>query len=250
MSYFGKNIKKIRTLKKLSQSAFADLFELKRASVGAYEEGRSEAKIDTIVDIAKYFSLSIEQLLVKELTVNEITHFDPVKAAQKKARNGNGIGEIKLINLANTKNYIKNREDKTFLDNLSIISLPEINSQMRAFEHSDCEMNFAGSGIFKGDILICKRISDFKTELVLDNVYVFVLTNELITRRLVSFDNEIVVKTDQQNFELKAFAEEEIQECWRVQSLITKNIGKSYPIENRFNILEQKLDKILSAKVK
>ena len=99
MSNFGKNIKKIRSIKKLSQSAFADIFNLKRASIGAYEEGRSEAKIDTVIEIAKYFSLTIEQLIVKELTVNHITHFDPVKAALKKANNGNNKQEIKLINL-------------------------------------------------------------------------------------------------------------------------------------------------------
>ncbi|MCZ6899785.1 MAG: transcriptional regulator, partial [Bacteroidetes bacterium] len=34
MSYIGKNIKKIRTIKKLSQAQFAQLFNLARPSVG------------------------------------------------------------------------------------------------------------------------------------------------------------------------------------------------------------------------
>ena len=46
MSFFGKNIKKIRSVKSLSQQAFADLFDLKRGTLGAYEEGRSEPKIE------------------------------------------------------------------------------------------------------------------------------------------------------------------------------------------------------------
>ena len=46
MSHFGANIKKIRSIKKLSQSAFADLFSLTRSSVAAYEEGRAEPKYD------------------------------------------------------------------------------------------------------------------------------------------------------------------------------------------------------------
>ncbi|MTI32320.1 helix-turn-helix domain-containing protein, partial [Xanthovirga aplysinae] len=49
MSYIGKNIRKIRSVKKLSQAAFAQLFDLGRATVGAYEEGRAEPKIDTII---------------------------------------------------------------------------------------------------------------------------------------------------------------------------------------------------------
>ena len=74
MSYFGKNIRKIRNAKKISQAAFADLFDLKRGSISAYEEGRAEAKIDTIIEIAGYFQLTLDQLLRKELTINEIYH--------------------------------------------------------------------------------------------------------------------------------------------------------------------------------
>ena len=49
MSFFGKNIRKIRSVKTLSQQAFAELFDLKRGTLGAYEEGRSEPKIETIL---------------------------------------------------------------------------------------------------------------------------------------------------------------------------------------------------------
>jgi len=75
MSFLGKNIRKIRIAKKMTQTEFAELFELKRTAVGAYEEGRAEAKIDTIIKIADYFKLSLDQLLRKELTINEIFHF-------------------------------------------------------------------------------------------------------------------------------------------------------------------------------
>lgn len=74
MSYFGRNIRKIRNAKKISQTTFADLFNLKRGSISAYEEGRAEAKIDTIIEIADYFQLTLDQLLKKELTINEIYH--------------------------------------------------------------------------------------------------------------------------------------------------------------------------------
>ena len=59
----------------MTQTDFADLFDLKRTAVGSYEEGRAEAKIDTIIKIADYFKLSLDQLLRKELTINDIFHF-------------------------------------------------------------------------------------------------------------------------------------------------------------------------------
>ncbi len=75
MSYIGKNIRKIRISKKMTQTEFAELFNLKRTAVGSYEEGRAEPKIDTLIKIADYFKLSLDQLLRKELSINEIFHF-------------------------------------------------------------------------------------------------------------------------------------------------------------------------------
>lgn len=76
MSFFGKNIRKIRSIKKISQAAFAEIFGLSRASVGSYEEGRAEPKLEMIIQIANHFSISIDELINKELTVNDLYHFD------------------------------------------------------------------------------------------------------------------------------------------------------------------------------
>lgn len=78
MSYVGKNIKRIRSVRKLSQADFAKLFNLARPSVGAYEEGRSEPKIQTLLDIAQKFGLSVDLLLTKELTANDLYKLDRV----------------------------------------------------------------------------------------------------------------------------------------------------------------------------
>lgn len=66
MSIFGKNIKKLRSLHNLSQQDFGNLFAISRGSVGSYEEGRADPKIDTLVRISKYFKISIDDLLTKE----------------------------------------------------------------------------------------------------------------------------------------------------------------------------------------
>ena len=76
MSKIGKNIRKIRKFCKLNQTQFAEIFDLKRSNIGSYEEERAEPKTDCIISIAKYFSIKIEFLLTKELTVNDITHIN------------------------------------------------------------------------------------------------------------------------------------------------------------------------------
>jgi transcriptional regulator with XRE-family HTH domain len=76
MTNFGKNIKKIRSIQKLSQTKFAEIFNISRASIGAYEEGRAEAKLDVITKIANYFSITVDDLINKEITVNKLYHFN------------------------------------------------------------------------------------------------------------------------------------------------------------------------------
>ena len=86
MSKIGSNIRKIRTVKGLNQSQFAELFDLNRARIGAYEEGRAEPKIDVVIEIAKYFSIPLNDIFVKDLTVNQLTHFDLVPNTSTKGK--------------------------------------------------------------------------------------------------------------------------------------------------------------------
>ena len=119
MSYFGKNIKKIRSVKKMSQSVFAEQFNLTRASIGAYEEGRAEAKIDTVINIAKYFGISLDSLLTKELTINEIYHFDILKhELNKNKKTSQNENITPLVWKKNREEYIKNLKNKDFLKQL------------------------------------------------------------------------------------------------------------------------------------
>ena len=75
MSIIGKNIKKLRVLNNLNQKEMGKLFDIGRGSIGSYEEGRAEPKLETVIKIANHFHLSIDNLLKKELTVNELSDF-------------------------------------------------------------------------------------------------------------------------------------------------------------------------------
>lgn len=75
MSYLGQNIKKLRQVKGLSQQAFAEIFELKRANISSYEEKRAEPKLEFVIKIANYFSIPLNDFIEKPLSVNEILKF-------------------------------------------------------------------------------------------------------------------------------------------------------------------------------
>ena len=76
MTQIGTNIKKLRSVKGLSQQAFGELFNLTRGNISSYEEFRAEPKVSVILQIAKYFSIPVAHLLEKKLTVNEILNFE------------------------------------------------------------------------------------------------------------------------------------------------------------------------------
>lgn len=76
MTKIGANIKKIRTTKGLSQQAFADLFELTRGNISSYEENRAEPRIETVMRIANYFCIPLDNFIKQHLTINEILKFN------------------------------------------------------------------------------------------------------------------------------------------------------------------------------
>ncbi len=75
-SILSKNFKKLRLFKSLNQTEFAELFNLKRSSIGAYEEGRAEPKLDVLIRISEHFKLPLDAIVKSELTVNQIARFD------------------------------------------------------------------------------------------------------------------------------------------------------------------------------
>ncbi len=66
-NYFAKNIKILRKQKELTQEKVADDLIIKRGTWGSYEEGRGEPHYNRLIAIAKYFEITIDNLLTKEL---------------------------------------------------------------------------------------------------------------------------------------------------------------------------------------
>jgi len=190
MSFFGKNIKKIRAVKKLSQTAFADLFKIKRASIGAYEEGRAEAKIDKIIEIAKYFKLTLNQLLTKELTLNEIYHINDLKSRSLKSFSK----EIPFVKSNNFDNYAKKYKHKKFINSLEKIIIPNSKNCSIAFEYSGIKIENFYFNIKHNDILICEkvRINAIKE----DSIIVAISKNNVFIGMFSIVDSKFEIKHD------------------------------------------------------
>lgn len=241
MTFIGKNIRKIRNIKGLSQAAFAELFEITRASVGAYEEGRAEPKLEMIIRIAKHFSISIDLLLKKELTVNELYRFDifdtEIKASDtvhSGAAFPDGIKEdvMELVRSEDVLRYLKNYDNESY-----VMSLPKINLPVgflngtRIFELNGAD-GVSNLSAHIGDVLIASRVknSDWK-KLDIDRLHLFINQDELIvnTPRLLKEKLE------------GDFAPGEI---WEVRSQTYLATQRKLSMEERLSLLERKVEQL------
>lgn len=89
MSSVGQNIKKIREDKGLTQQTIAELIAMHRSNYSKIESGQRELSIEALNKIAKYFGMSIDQIvnfegdIPKEITVEDKTLLEQVKLIQE-----------------------------------------------------------------------------------------------------------------------------------------------------------------------
>jgi transcriptional regulator with XRE-family HTH domain len=130
MTRIGANIKKIRTAKGLSQQAFAQLFELTRGNISSYEENRAEPRIETVVHIANFFSIPLNQFIEQALSINEILKYNGDKLIEDERHIINL--HLRPVPFINDAIYLKCCYEElsfTDLDSFPKLVLPEVNHQ-------------------------------------------------------------------------------------------------------------------------
>lgn len=129
MTKIGANIKKVRTTKGLSQQAFADLFELTRGNISSYEENRADPKIDTVIQIANYFNIPLNQFITQNISIHEILKYKGDKLIEDEKHSINR--QLKQVPFISDAIYLKCHYGElsfTDLDSFPKLILPEVNN--------------------------------------------------------------------------------------------------------------------------
>lgn len=63
---FNENLKFLRTKNKLTQAELGKILNLSRSTISNYEAGKMQPSIETIIEISKYFKITIDSLLKDE----------------------------------------------------------------------------------------------------------------------------------------------------------------------------------------
>ena len=85
----GQNIKKIREDKNLTQQQIAELIHMHRSNYSKVESGQRELSVDAINKVAKYFGMTIDQIvnfdgaIPQEITIEDKAMMEQVKMIQE-----------------------------------------------------------------------------------------------------------------------------------------------------------------------
>ena len=258
MSYVGKNIRKLRAVKKLSQAAFAELFGLARPSVGAYEEGRSEPKMETLIQIAQHFGLSVDLLLTKELTLNELYNFDifkeelapPAATPEVLAKADRKQRVTPLVYRNRALEYIVHHHDPDFIDKLPWVQMPhQLTGPTRAFEVSGADMLLHRQGLRHQDIVLCCRVSLARPSLQNGRVYVFVTQSKILIRRLAERlpdGQTLKLRADNPDYGSQDLELTQALEIWEVKGVFSTHLRPPALLDERVAALERKVESLLA----
>ena len=243
-SFIGENIRRIRQTKNISQAEFATLFGLGRPAVGAYEEGRSEPKIDSIIKMSKYFSISIDALLTKQLTVAEIYSFDRLNKkldlVHGKKNLKSGSEGIPMVRITQNLDYVIRHNDPEFIQSLEKVHSHLNVTNLRVFEMKGNDMDNQGHGLNPGDFLFCSKLDLKKVKEVKNEVMVVITDDEVCCKRLERFrEDTAVFSSDSKGVGDLEKSIEEIAEVWLVKGHYSEKISPPSKLEDRINQLEE-----------
>ena len=210
MTKIGANIKKIRTTKGLSQQAFADVFQLTRGNISSYEENRAEPRIETVIQIANYFSIPLDQFITENLSIHEILKYngDKLIVDEKHIMNL----QLRHVPFINDTIYMKAcYKELSFndLDSFPKLILPEVNNHnMLALSFNPNISHHESLPQYKiGDVLIFEEVTQQNIHLCQSKTGLFTAEREIMIGKYEMKDEKLdLVLNDfkKERFDFKA----------------------------------------------
>lgn len=227
MSNIASNLKYLRRKKNLTQQQFADLMEIKRASVGAYEEDRAEPKYELLKKIAEYYELSMDELAND--TIDE--KWKPV--ARSNASNLRVLSisvdsddreNIELVPVKASAGYLNGYADPEYVADLPKFSLPMFNQgTFRAFEIKGDSM----LPLTSGSIIIGEYVENWH-DIKPGQTYVIISKNDGVVYKRIAFkfkeEKGLKLVSDNKVYEPYWVEADDVLEIWKAKAYISTDL--------------------------
>lgn len=223
MHYLSSNLKHLRKKEGLTQAQLAEKVGLKRSLIGAYEEARSEPKLATLIYLARFFRVDLNDLVETDLAVNG-NGKAPSDASGKSLRilpiavDRDTDRELStLVPVKASAGYLNGYGDVDYIERLPRFDLPfpELSGDRsyRVFQIKGDSM----LPVAPGSYIICTYVQDW-SDVRSDECYVMVTRTEgVVYKRVI---NELSrgffrLKSDNTEYEAYDVPVHEVVEVWR-----------------------------------
>lgn len=251
MSKAGLNLKYLRKLRGWTQEEFAQKLDIKRSLIGAYEEERADPRLDVLEIIADMFKLSLDELLLKDLSSVESTGTYLQKRRLLKTSLAADRNLIHFVPVKAAAGYLTSYADTEFIDELNTFTLPMLSGgHYRAFEIiGDSMMPTPSGSIIVGEKV--ESIDDVKNGMA----YIVVSKNEGIVYKRIQKNSKnkskITLESDNPSFQPYQINTADIVELWSAQVVIGKVASQQrWDVNALANLVNNLQDQVTSLKNK
>ncbi len=232
MRIISNNLRYLRRKKGLTQQQFADLMDIKRSLVGAYEEDRAEPRYELLKKFAEFFELSVDDLISEKIT-------DKWKPASKTpvsdvrvlsiSVDSDQRENIELVPVKASAGYLNGYADPEYISELPRFNLPILKQgTYRAFElNGDSMLPLQSGTIVIGEYL--EKWTDVKP----GETYVFISKSDGVVYKRAGnkFKENKVLKliSDNPVYESYSVQAEDILEIWKAKAFISTSFPDPAP---------------------
>lgn len=219
----AENIKHLRKNAGYTQEKFANEVGIKRSVVGAYEEGRAEPRLQTLMKIAEVLNVTADDLISKDLT--GATPPAPTREKVKilsitvdKEDNEN----IELVPQKAAAGYLNGYSDPEYLSELPRFRLPMLpgNATYRAFEISGDSM----LPIPSGSVVIGKYLESVR-DIKNGKTYILITAQEgVVYKRVFNYIEEkgkLYLVSDNKQYSAYEVSPGDVMEIWEAKAYIS-----------------------------
>jgi len=250
MEILSKNIKHLRTLKKLTQESLAEELMVTRSRISSYEENRSSPTIEFLIDFSKYFKLPIDIIVKNDLT--KATDVSFIEVGNKRvlfpiAIDENNENLIEVVPAKASAGYLLGYDDPEYIEQLEKIKLPFLpTGKHRAFPIKGDSM----LPMKDGSYLVAEFVEDIK-EAKSGYSYIVVTKDDGMTYKrlenLVEEKQSFLLKPDNTSYQPYEVPVSEILELWKFTCSINTQEYEEHELKlssiiNMFNDLGVELE--------
>ncbi|MDX9883032.1 MAG: LexA family transcriptional regulator [Prolixibacteraceae bacterium] len=225
MNCLIQNIKYLRKREKLTQQQFADLLQIKRSLVGAYEEGRATPPVETMQKIAGHFKVSIDELINCDLETQASSVF---QKNQKEWQvlpivvDDHNRELIPIVPVKASAGYLNGLSDPEFIGSLPRFSIPvpELSPERtyRVFQIKGDSMLPVPSGAY----IFCEFVADIN-DLKSGQAYLLITRDEgLVYKRIYqNGEDQLLLVSDNKEYSPYSIAVDALLEIWRARGVLS-----------------------------